>query len=204
MKFNTTVIPQEFRKKCFDINLDWEPNDTDPLFGAVVVAMTELLSNCKNKAKKVACKVEDTRGNFKFAGIVQYHPNEENEEMPGNWSYVLTFDPKDIKNEEKPEEGCDEVYTCNDPYFYKLLTTTFLDKFNRSFAVGDAITHEFIMYMADTMLEWLDANAESEDSKIEHDFFEASAAVENGQKVFSIVPSAELKCMIKDDAAIQK
>ena len=53
--------------------------------------------------------------------------------------------------------------------------------------------------------KWLEANAvEGEEVGVELDgIFQASVAVENGEKVFSLVPDGEIKKLIKDDAAIE-
>ena len=49
----------------------------------------------------VALVLVDVSGNFKFAGIVEYHENKENPDEPGNWSYVMTFDEKTLEVLEK-------------------------------------------------------------------------------------------------------
>lgn len=203
MNLNETNIPMDFHNRVADdVKFDWEPNDTYPFYKAMILAITELLSNTKNKEHKVACKVEDTRGNFKFAGIVQYHPNTENENMPGNWSYVLTFDKEDLTD-------CGEIHNSNDPYFYKHLATAFFQKFDRTFGVNDCIVHQFIMIMADTLLTWMDANAgnkpEEGKNKLEVEgYFEATAELDGDTKVFSMTPSGDMKRLIKNDTAIQK
>ena len=65
--------------------------------------------------------------------------------------------------------------------------------------------NECTRYLIQQIKNWLDANAvEGEEVGVEMDgVFQASVAIENGEKVFSIVPDGEIKKLIKDDAAIE-
>ena len=60
-------------------------------------------------------------------------------------------------------------------------------------------------YLLVQIKNWLDNNAvEGEEVGVYADgIFQASVVVENGEKIFSIVPDGEIKKLIKDDAAIE-
>jgi hypothetical protein len=67
-----------------------------------------------------------------------------------------------------------------------------------------AIT-EINRYLLVQIKKWLDENAkEGEEVGVEEPgIFQASVVVENGEKVFSLVPEGEIKKLIKDDSAIE-
>lgn len=151
----------------------------------------------------VALVLTDVAGNFKFAGIVEYHENKENPDEPGNWSFVMTFDPKSLDNIEKNKSLKKLLYSSK-------TFSAIYDKVSYDVA-GIQFQHENYMYDAcllvvDTLLQVLDREAkENEVVDIElPGYFTASVSVEGGEKVFAITPDGHLKQIIKDDTALDK
>ena len=159
----------------------------------------------KNKIDKedeaVALVLTDVSGNFKFAGIVEYHANDTAED-PGNWSYVMTFNEEDLNELEKTKKVKKLLYG----------DTPFRVVFDKvAYDIGSIqFTQERYMYDAciltvDTLVSVLDAEAvagEIVDIELPG-YFKASVSVEDGEKVFAITPDGHQKSIIKDDGALQ-
>lgn len=161
----------------------------------------------KQKVKKqdeaVALILTDVAGNFKFAAIVQYHENEENPDEPGNWSYVMTFDPKAVENIEKNKTVKKLLFSSNEftSVFDKVGYDIGAIQFQHSSYIFDAC-----LLVVDTLLQVLDREAK-EDEVVEIElpgYFTAAVAVEDGEKVYSLTPDGHMKEVIKDDTALDR
>lgn len=197
MKFEETSIPQMYQQNLRAYSLDWEPLDTRNIHGALILAIASFLGDAKSKEHKVALVVEDLKGNFKMAGIVAYHKNEKEPNLPGNWSFVLTFNPEDVKDA--------EVHKANDTYFQRFMANALYDNFNMGFANGYVFIHDMIIEAVNVLLDWLDKNADQPDHEVTLEgYFVANVAIDGDKKIFSITPDGSTKRLIKSDADIQK
>jgi len=151
----------------------------------------------------VAIVLVDTSGNFKFAGIVEYHENKDNPDEPGNWSFTMTFDSKTLDTLEKSKSLKKYLYSSD---AFKAI----FDKVSYDVA---SIQFQHTQYMfdacglvIDTLLQVLDREAK-EDEVVDIElpgYFVASVSVEDGEKVFAITPDGHLKQVVKDDTALDK
>lgn len=182
-----------------------DDNRPELIVKAFFAASAAYLSKVKvSKADEaVALVLTDVAGNFKFAGIVEYHENKDNPDEPGNWSYVMTFDPKTLDNIEK-HKGLKKLLYSSD---------TFLAVYDKVAYDVAAIQFQHQTYMfdacllvIDTLLQVLDREAkDGEIIDIElPGYFTASVSVEDGEKVFAITPDGHMKQVIKDDTALDK
>lgn len=151
----------------------------------------------------VALVLTDIAGNFKFAGIVEYHENKENPDEPGNWSYVMTFDPKTLENLEKNKTVKKLLYSSDafKAVFDKVSYDVAAIQFQHQTYMFDAC-----LLVVDTLLQVLDREAK-EDEVVDIElpgYFTASVSVEDGEKVFAITPDGHMKQVIKDDTALDK
>ena len=171
---------------------------------AFFTATSAYLSKVKvsNAEKAVALILTDVSGNFKFAGIVEYHENDKADE-PGNWSYSLTFNEDDISDLEKDKAVTKYLFS-GDAF------KSVFDKVAYDIA-GIEFNHDTYMYDAcllvvDTLVQILDREAkEGEVVDIEMPgYFVASVSVEDGEKVFGITPDGHQKEIIKNDIALQE
>lgn len=172
---------------------------------AFFAASAAYLSKVKvSKADEaVALILTDIAGNFKFAGIVEYHENKDNPDEPGNWSYVMTFDQNTIESIEKTKSLKKLLYSSD---AFKAV----FDKVAYDIA-GIQFQHQTYMFDAcllvvDTLLQVLDREAK-EDEIVDIElpgYFTASVSVEDGEKVFAITPDGHMKQIIKDDTALDK
>lgn len=199
MKLQETTIMTNMVEVMRAKGLLWDrPNQSDLLFQSLFLSVSQFLGIHKKKDHKVALVVKDNYDNFKLAGIVQYHPNEEDDSNPGNYTYELTFDQADIA--EIPE-----VYSIFDSMFQGVAQEVSLSYCNFRYVKNEQIIG-FMTGCVEALTTWLDSNAkETEEVVVELEgYFQASVAVENGIKVFSIVPEGKIKQLIKGDSSIEK
>ena len=170
---------------------------------AFFAASAAYLSKVKvSKADEaVALILTDVAGNFKFAGIVEYHENKDNPDEPGNWSYVMTFDSATIDNLEK-SKGLKKLLYSSDGFnavFDKVAYDIAAIQFMHQSYIYDAC--ELVI---DTLIQVLDREAK-EDEVVDIElpgYFTASVSVEDGEKIFAITPDGHMKQVIKDDTAL--
>ena len=175
----------------------WEPSDTPSFYDVLFTGFAEFLGTNKSKSGKICIKVQDTKGPVKFGAVVGYMPNEGEEDGVGNWFLTSSFDEKDL-------EGCIKDYTICDTEWQRLIENVAFNLERMQFDRPQTL-HTACLIAVDCIKEWLDQNAkEGEEVILEHEgYFTASVAVENGEKVMSIVLDGAMKRLIKDDAAIE-
>lgn len=176
--------------------IKWIPTDTEVLYKIMFETISNFLYEKKDTKAKTVLRVQDTKGPLLFAAIVEYHPNDE-EDMPGNWSYIFTQDEKLI-------DECPNNYDIADLVFAQVANYTahYLGIEFKDFPSQ----HRLFIIASKCLLEWLDQNAtEKEETEITiKDYFIASVGVEDGEKIISIVPEEEQKRKIKDDKKIEE
>lgn len=196
-KFAETSIPGNFALNVVNTyNLDFIPDYSDKIYKALFASVAGYLSHLKSKkSKKIALKCVTIKGEFYLGGIVTYVENED-DTIPGNWVFSLTFDEDDIKDIES-------VYDINDKemeYFVDIIS----HKVASFRFISTSYWHNMFYAAILTLKQFLDANAsETESVDIElPGFFTASVEVVDGVKVMSITPGDTIKQIIKDDAAL--
>ena len=197
MKFLESTIVGAFQLYGGNQGLLISNQDVEAIVTVTNVAMAKFLGANKSKETPVSLVIEDLKGNFQFAGIVEYHPNED-ESQPGNWSYVITFDEKDVENT--------KIEKSNDNHFQRYVANALYSIFNASFTDNTyGYINTCILIFAKALIEWLDNNAATEDPTLEFEnYFVASATVEDGVVYKSMIPDEEMKVFIKGDKDIQK
>ena len=198
--------------KNFSESIGWQLSETSAqelsrCFHFFFSATTDFLSKVKSTDHPVAIVAEDMYQNFMFGIIVEYHKND-NEEMPGNWSMVYTFDAKDI-------EACGEAYSVSGNEFKDMAISIGENMYGYLFTAKDGnnileqkriIVTQIMANVAKTIRQWVEENsvsAEPVSTEIGGKVIIDAMVDETGTKVFSITPSGELKNIIKDDAAIE-
>lgn len=205
--YNETEAHQTFVVNANAIGYTFDSDDrperiAKSFFAAVAAYLSKVKVSKTDEA--VALVLTDTAGTFRFAGIVEYYENKENEEEPGNWSFVMTFNEQDLTDLEKKKEV--KKYLCSGPgAFYDVFVKTAYDVGSLQFQHSSYLHDAFILVI-DTLLQVLDSEAKvGEVIDIEMPgYFTASVSVEGDEKVFAITPDGHLKAIIKDDVALEK
>lgn len=195
MNFKETSIPANYsmdlKVKAF---MDWLPEDASKIYDTLIESISQFLGRVKSKDpnKKAALVVNDLKGNFKMAGILSLHENE-NKEMPDNWNYVLTFDAEDISD-------ATDIYYSNSTEFEICVGKVAWNLHGMRFIAPNYI-HDMCIVAIDTLLKYLDENAsEVEEKDVDlPGYFKASVSVEEGKKVMAIVPGEAMKTVAKGD-----
>lgn len=197
---NESSIGNNYAQRLAEQSIRWTPSDTDLIYKTLFRATSEYLGIIKSKERPVALVIEDLKGNLKMAGVVTYHKNEDQEDMPGNWSYEFILD-----KEEFEEREITSVVKYVDSSFQRVLSDVARTNGFEFKKVELACT--LVEEAITVLLNWLDVNCK-ESGEVEtvelEGYFEASVALENGEKVKSIVPDGEMKTLVKGDGTIEK
>ena len=180
---------------------NWLEDYTADLGKAIFTAMADFLKFHESKnSGKVGLKIVDFKGNFIAGGIVSFVEPEEVEgeeasDAKGNWTLDLTFDQSDF--------DFPDVYDSMNVEFGQILGNRIYDFMKARFYQNDMALNFVIDYFY-TIHQYLDTNCKDDEvTELEiPGYFVASVGIEDGEKVFSIVPGEIIKQSIKDDVAI--
>lgn len=196
INFTESSIPSNYAIDILNnARMDIPPADVENLYKILFSSFAEFLAGVKKKDKSAAIVVEDLKGDFKMASIVKYHENE-NKDMPGNWSYEHTFNEEDIKD-------IDDVYRILDKEF-EIVTAGVAHRLCNMMFSQPTYLYDIMLNCVTTLIKYLDENAtEGEVTEIElPGYFVASVGVSDGKKEMSLVPGDAMKREVKEDAAL--
>lgn len=179
------------------VGWDLTPTETDMLVKVTFNGITDYLALGKNKTVPQVVLVQDIKGNNIAFGCVKYVPSEEDEEA-GSWEYYWSFDTDDI-----PENAA--VYTIDNEAVQKVIAKRGHNMCRMVVGVLNYLSIATVIIfnaLKDTLDQQNTVNGESFTIELPG-FYEATIAIENGEKVFSITPKEEMKVLIKDDSQLQ-
>ena len=188
-----TSVPSEYTFKMKENGFIWVPDDTPAVVTSLFAAIAHFLSAKKRKDMSVGVKLTTTKGDFLVGASVAYVTNEEDEAMPGNWDFSMTFDEEEFKPEVE--------LTCNDGAFVNVL----LNVAERLYGMNFNSTHyvgQMINLIMQVLRTHLDINARTDEavSVVIPQSCTVSVVVEGDRKIMSIVPDEALKQIVKDDS----
>lgn len=200
MKFNETSIPTSYSVDSeAKLNLMIAETHVENMYKCVFTAIAKFLSVNKHVADdaKIAIEVRDTKNNFKAAAIVQHTDGGDESEDSGNFNFVFTFNEEDVADVDAANK-----FSIFDPAFVTLMGQIALTEFKFSF-VNPNFINGAVNLVFDNLIKFLDMNTGDEGIEVELDgYFVAVGEMEDGIKVFGIVPGEHIKTIIKDDAAL--
>ena len=171
------------------------------LFDSVV----NFVAKVKSTEQPVALEVYDDEHNFQFAAKVKYYPNDD-DEMPGSWALSFPVEREKISD-------C-KIYTTESCEFKDFAAD--LAKHQYGFYLnieeGDIVEEyrlvvtRIISAAALAIRDWVDEFSISRDPHITSIVGKVVIEAmldENNHKVCCLTPSAEMKLIVKDDAAIE-
>ena len=167
-------------------------------YKALFVGATRFLSTVKTTKNPVAFTVSDKEGNFVVAGVVEYTdaPDAE-DDITGNWNFYFTYRKEDI-----PENAT--VYDVKNQQTHETITAAAWEYASARFEGTEALIDIFIIafeVLRDYMME---GAVEGDVYELVYPgVFKAQSAVEDGEKVVSLIPDGLIKKMIKDDSALE-
>lgn len=197
--FNQTSIPGQFSVNLLEkYKMNWADTNTATIFRVMFTAIADILKSKQDKnVTRTGFTMKDDKGNFKLGAIMTYRkPDAEEDDDSGNWYLEFTLDPEDMVDIDKEYDNHTFEFTvvANDEA-HRIAGARFND-----------VKYIHIMFgcIVDTIVDFLDANvSESEDVSVTlNGVFTASAAIENGIKVMSIVPGEIIKQIIKEDSIL--
>lgn len=189
------ALPTEYNRVLSLRGLVLEEGLIDDMMKVPVHTISKYLGLKKNREDNgTALVLKDEKGNFILAGVVKYHKPEK-EDQAGNWSYEFTFNEEDIKEARQ--------YLITDSAFMEVLQNVATA---HSIVITDMeFAYDLIISFFIALKNVLEQNVTpTEECEIESEgFFVATSAVEGDEKVFAIVPSGEMKRLIKDDSTLE-
>lgn len=208
---NKSIEETEFHQALIinasSMGYDFDLADDRPerLVKSFFTAMSKYLGEHKvsKPDEAAALVVEDSNGTFRFAGIVEYNLNEVNPDEPGNWDYVMTFYEDDLHEIEKTKKI--NRYSSSSTVFKTVFDKVSYDIGEFNF-IQENYMYDACLVVVDTMLQVFDHEAR-EDEVVEiymDGYFTATISVENGEKVFAIVPDGHMKALIKSDIILEE
>lgn len=198
MNFNETAIGMNVIAELKAKTLGITPADAERLTKLLFKGSVEFLSLVKRKEVQTVLEITDEKLNPTMFFIVDYIPNEGNDEMPGSWSVVVSTDKEDVDTDA-------QVYKCDAMNYLRILQASASRHWGMGFSeVTHALT--MIQVLSRCLKDWADKNTR-DDEEVELDmpgFFKLITKLEDGEKVMAYELDAALMQEIKDDAAIQK
>ena len=203
--FEETQMYQQYIVNCDTNGYTFGGDDIpERMLKSFIAATSVYLGKVKVSDPNVASALvlTDESGNFEFAGIVEYHENEENKDEPGNWSYVLTLNEEDLTDLENTKEV--KKYLYGDDAFKVILDKVAYDIGGIEFQ-KDSFMYACCKILVETIVQVLDAEAVANDTvDIElKGYVTFSVSVEGDEKVYAVTPDGAMKKLIKDDAALE-
>ena len=203
--FEETQMYQQYIVNCDTNGYAFGGDDIpERMLKSFIAATSVYLGKVKVSDPNVASALvlTDESGNFEFAGIVEYHENEENKDEPGNWSYVLTLNEEDLTDLENTKEV--KKYLYGDDAFKVILDKVAYDIGGIEFQ-KDSFMYACCKILVETIVQVLDAEAVANHTvDIElKGYVTFSVSVEGDEKVYAVTPDGAMKKLIKDDAALE-
>lgn len=189
------AMPIEYNRVLALRGLMLEPELINDTMRVPLHAFSKYLGLKKNREDNgTSLILRDEKGNFIIAGVVRYHAPEK-EDQAGNWSYEFTFNEDDVKETHQ--------YIVTDSAFMEVLSSVAIShqivitdmEFAMDLVIGFFVALKNVLEQNVTPTEEFEIESEG--------FFVATSAIEGDEKVYSIVPSGEMKRLIKDDSTLE-
>lgn len=159
---------------------------------AVFEGIAEWMQKAKTTKNPIGVAVTDLRGDTIMISYCKYlEPSEDQDETAGSWLIDFSFNPEDM-----PENA--KVLDVKDSIIYTFVNTA-LSKWDFKIASLE-IFSAFTISLISRIIMFLDVNVtDDEPISLVHEYFTASAAVENGKKVMGITVEEEIKNIVKGE-----
>lgn len=198
-EFNETSIPSQFSINLkANYNMTFNDVYTADFFRTILTTFADCCRLKQSKDnKRIGLILKDDKGNFVFGTILTFEkPEDAAEDDSGNWYLAFTF----------YEEDMEDLDVCTDNHsreFIQEANMKLYDIMHGHYRDVDTMYKMFIEAIK-VLTTFLDVNV-TEEEEVEvvlRSVFTATAAIEDGKKIFSIVPGEYIKQIIKDDASL--
>ena len=155
-----------------------------------------LKNSVTKQTKKASFKFVDLKGNFIMGATLIFNEPEEGEDDSGNWVLSYTFNQEDLADSDVLVDNQNGV-------FRALAQTELYQEIYGNFGDPESMIQLF-EGCVESIKEFLDANSDDgEECQLEMDgIFTATVGFEGGERVYSIVPGATVKQIVKNDEAL--
>lgn len=161
---------------------------------------TDYLSLVKNKSVPVVLLIQDLKGNKIAFGCALFDKSEGGEsDEDGSWEYYWSYECDKI-----PENAT--VYTIDQTEVLETIAKRGHNLCSMTVGVLSylAVLACSLFNVVKDTLDQQDITDNDEFVMEVPGFFQASVVLENGEKIFNIIPAGEMKAIIKNDATTEK
>lgn len=203
--FDETQMKQTYTVNLSAIGYKFREDDIpERLIKTFFASISTFLGLVKttNANEASALVFSDISNNFKMAGIVEYHEND-NADEPGNFTYTMTFNEDDLVDLEK--EKVVKKYNCGDNQFITVFEKVAYDVGGIEMQHSTYIFNTCII-MIDTFVQILDAEAKEGETVdvVIPGYATLSVETQGDEKFFAVTPDGAMKALIKSDIALDK
>ena len=156
--------------------------------------------NSTKEDHRVGFSFNDSNGEFVYGAILTFNPPEEDSEDGGNWTLDMTFNKDDMKDVDKSLDNFSAV-------FMTIMQTELYSSIHGVISSNEDLSMVIALMMR-AITNFLDANSNDSEETVElelPDVFIASVNFDSsGSKVYTIVPGANIKQIVKSDDTAEK
>lgn len=227
-----TNIPIHFATECNAMEFAIDSSMCLPIAESMFKGIGRILRLKKAKDKRVAITFRDVNSTLLLGAIVGYQGSDDEEEIKedketkkgkgkksskktkekevkeedndsGNWYLQFTLDESELKGDDI------EIIPSASSDYTDEVHTNLIKDFNYGIKEGVAVATNIYSVMdafLRAFLNWLDQNADAKEEVTVtlENYFVATVAVEDDEKVIAILPDGNLKRAIKSDIDLQK
>lgn len=206
INYSESSIPMQIDKILSDRNYGWSDYCSEATIKTIFEGIAVFLGKVKSKDNPVALVFKDIYDKFVFAGYVQFHKQEEDENDQGSWTLNYTFAESDIDFKSwtiyyyPDSQVADQVLT-DVGYSQFGLVFKFRSKDDND-QICEGSPQEIFAAILTTIYDYMRANVTIDPVLNFPNYFVATAELngDNEGIYVGFEPSALLKQHIKDDA----
>lgn len=204
-----STIPMQVSKIMTGRTYGWSDKCTEANIAVLFQGMALYLGRNKSKDTPLAVELRDFNGNFHFGAHVEYIKQGEEASDEGSWALAYTFYEDEIDHDNWNVTNFTENQVSNE--IAKDIAYNhfgFIYKFESKDDNGKACegsAQELLCTIIDVVKDYMQANM-TEDNELNFEgYFTMTAKPDSDGKAYiGIVPSAQLKQLVKDDASIKE
>ena len=195
--FKETNIPEDFTRALAKQSFMIGPSNVWKIVSAIFHGASSAIGAIKNTETPKAIIFRSMDNSFLAAAKIQFVKNGE-DLSNGRWDYTWSFYEEDIK-------GFDTIEANTNTMISTYYAASAQKLYNMRFASPD-LSVAMATLSIEMIKGWLRDNASTELTELSLDgIFKASSIVnEKGEVELGLVPSGEMKVLVKDDAQIQE
>lgn len=193
----------ELIKEHASQNIKFDAGDVPIIYNALTEAVCRFLAKFKLQDRRVAISINDlnVHNDFIIGFAVDYQaPENEDDEMPGNWTVVASFNKDDILGKAKAK-----VYTLQDDFFLTEVMSLLYQHSCIQIPLAQTLAVLMTLWFGALKKNLLDATPKTSTHEygIDCGTFDAIGKMDSDEVTTAIEMHGDLKKIIKDDTSLE-